>query len=110
MTFAFINVALLSISITTNGKTALFSVIAAGLFNSIMWGNIFTLAIYNLGKYTSQGSALLVMGIIGAAIIPKIQGAIADHIGVHLSYLVPIFCFAYVAWYAWMQRNLIAEI
>ena len=110
MTFAIINVALSLISITTNGKTALFSVIAAGLFNSIMWGNIFTLAIYNLGKYTSQGSALLVMGILGAAIIPIIQGAIADHIGVHLSYLVPIFCFGYVAWYAWMQRNLIAEI
>jgi FHS family L-fucose permease-like MFS transporter len=107
MLFAFINIALIFISINTTGKVALFTIVAAGLFNSIMWSNIFTLAIHGLGKYTSQGSSLLVMGILGAAVMPWVQGFTADHIGVHPSYIVPLLCFIYLAFYGWRVRNLL---
>ena len=107
MLFALIDVALLITTLATTGKVALFAVVAIGLFNSIMWSNIFTLAIYKLDKYTSQGSSLLVMGILGGAIIPWLQGFTADHIGVHASYIIPIACFAYLAFYGWRVRKLV---
>jgi len=66
-----------------------------------MWSNIFTLAIAGLGKYTSQGSSLLVMAIIGGAILPPVQGAFADAFGVHLSFVVPIISYLYIAFYGW---------
>ncbi len=106
MLFSLINIVLLLIGLNTSGKIALFSVVAIGLFNSIMWSNIFTLAIDKLGKYTSQGSSLLVMGILGAAIIPWFQGFVADHVGVQHSYIVPVFCFAYLVFYGWKVRQL----
>ncbi len=107
MLFSLINIALIGITIFTTGKVALFTIVAVGLFNSIMWSNIFTLAIHNLGKYTSQGSSLLVMGILGAAVMPWVQGFFADHIGVQPSYFVPMICFAYLAFYGWKVRNLL---
>ena len=106
MLFSLINIVLLLIGLNSTGKIALFSVVAIGLFNSIMWSNIFTLAIDKLGKYTSQGSSLLVMGILGAAIIPWFQGFVADRVGVQHSYVVPIFCFAYLAFYGWKVGTL----
>ena len=106
MLFSLINIVLLLIGLNTSGKIALFSVVAIGLFNSIMWSNIFTLAIDKLGKYTSQGSSLLVMGILGAAIIPWFQGFVADQVGVQHSYIVPVFCFAYLVFYGWKVRQL----
>jgi len=66
-----------------------------------MWSNIFTLSIAGLGKHTSQGSSLLVMAILGGAIVPVIQGAVADSIGVHNSFIVPIFCYIYIAYFGW---------
>jgi len=107
--FSLINILLLLIVLNTSGKVALFSVVAMGLFNSIMWSNIFTLAIDKLGKYTSQGSSLLVMGILGAAVVPWLQGFVADHIGVHHSYIVPIFCFTYLVFYGWRVWKLEAN-
>jgi len=77
----------------------MWSVIGIGLFNSIMWSNIFTLAIAGLGKYTSQGSSLLVMMILGGAILPVIMGAVADGFGVHFSLVVPLFSYLYLAFY-----------
>jgi len=77
----------------------MWSVIGIGLFNSIMWSNIFTLSIARLGKYTSQGSSLLVMMILGGAILPVIMGAVADGYGVHASYIVPVFSYIYIAFY-----------
>ncbi|PID59304.1 MAG: MFS transporter [Ignavibacteriae bacterium] len=97
--FATIVIILLLTTILTEGKIAFWAVIAIGLFNSIMWSNIFTLAIDGLGKYTSQGSSLLVMAILGGAIIPPLQGWMADHIGVQLSFIVPIFCYIYIFYY-----------
>lgn len=97
--FALINILLLVITLSSEGKTAMWSVIGIGLFNSIMWSNIFTLAIEGLGKFKSQASSLLVMAILGGAIIPVIQGAVADGYGVHASFIVPLFAFVYLAFY-----------
>jgi FHS family L-fucose permease-like MFS transporter len=74
---------------------------SGGLFLSIMWPSIFSLAIAGLGKYTSQGSAFLVMMILGGGIIPPLQGKISDIIGIHDSYFIPVLCFAFIAFYGW---------
>lgn len=97
--FATIVIVLLAVMIFTNGTIAFWSAIAIGAFNSILWSNIFTLAIKDLGKYTSQASSLLIMMIVGGAIVPIIQGSIADWIGIQLSFIVPIFCYAYLIFY-----------
>ena len=101
MVFAIINVILLITALTGSGQMILWSLLSIGLFNSIMWSNIFTLAIDGLGKYTSQGSSLLVMMILGGAIIPVIQGIVADKSGVHVSFVVPILSYVYLAYYGW---------
>jgi FHS family L-fucose permease-like MFS transporter len=64
-----------------------------------MWSNIFTLSISGLGEYKSQGSSLLVMAILGGAVIPLIQGSLADAIGIQNSFLLPAACYLYVAWF-----------
>ncbi len=97
--FSIIAAGLLVSSLLTSGYIAMWAILGIGLFNSIMWSNIFTLAIAGLGKYKSQGSSLLVMMILGGAIIPPIQGALADSIGVHNSFIVPIICYVYLAFY-----------
>jgi FHS family L-fucose permease-like MFS transporter len=98
--FAISVIVLLIVTILTGGKIAMWSVIGIGLFNSIMWSNIFTLAIKDLGKYTAQGSSLLVMAILGGAIIPYIQAYVADIFnGYHYSFFVPALCYVYLAWY-----------
>lgn len=97
--FSGVVIVLLGVVLLTNGKVAFWSIIAIGLFNSIMWSNIFTLAIHGLGKYTSQGSSLLVMSILGGALIPLTQGAIADVVGVHMSFVLPIICYVYLLYY-----------
>jgi FHS family L-fucose permease-like MFS transporter len=101
MIFALVNVVLLIVVLNSGGQIALWSLLSIGLFNSIMWSNIFTLAIDGLGKYTSQGSSLLVMMILGGAIIPLIQGGVADNFGVHLSFIVPIAGYLYLIFYGW---------
>ena len=97
--FASIVIILLLTTVFTNGEIAFWAVIGIGIFNSIMWSNIFTLAIDGLGKYTSQGSSLLVMAILGGAVIPPIQGAFADLMGVQFSFVVPIICYVYIFYY-----------
>jgi len=97
--FAFFAVTLLIISLITNGHISMWCLIAIGLFNSIMWSNIFTLAIDGLGIHTSQGSSLLVMAILGGAILPVIQGVLADGFGVHFSFVVPVLAYFYIAFY-----------
>ncbi|MEP5363505.1 MAG: sugar MFS transporter [Reichenbachiella sp.] len=97
--FALLSIGLLMITIFGSGPLAFWSVIGIGLFNSIMWSNIFTLAIDGLGKYTSQGSSLLVMMILGGAIVPPVQGLLADYLGIQLSFIVPVFCYLYIFYY-----------
>ncbi len=83
----------------TLGHVALWSVVAIGLFNSIMFPNIFTLGIEKLGALTGKVSSLLVMAIVGGAIIPLAQGALADHIAVHQAYELPLACYLYIIYY-----------
>jgi len=91
---------LLLLTIFTQGQLAMWSVIAIGLFNSIMFPTIFDLAIKDLGLHTSQGSSLLVMAIVGGAIIPPLQGAVADFTGnLQLSFCVPLLCYIYIVYY-----------
>lgn len=97
--FSFVCIILLLIVAFGQGQISFWSVISIGLFNSIMWSNIFTLAIKGLGKLTSQGSSLLVMAIVGGAIIPPLQSLVIDNYGVQISYLVPIFSYIYLAFY-----------
>ncbi len=100
--FAFIVIGLLTTTLVTNGTVALWTIIGIGLFNSIMWSNIFTLAIKDLKENTAQGSSILVMMILGGAIIPVIQGAVADAFnGYHYSFFIPIICYAYLMYYGW---------
>lgn len=101
MIFCFIIIGLILTTVSTQGEVALWAVIGIGLFNSIMWSNIFTLAINGLGKHTSQGSSLLVMAILGGAILPLIQGMIADSTGLQQSYLFLIIPYLYLAFYGW---------
>ena len=75
------------------------TILSVGLFNSIMFPTIFTLAIEGLGDRTGQGSGILCMAIVGGAILPVVQGAVADRFGVHLAFLVPMVSYAYIAWY-----------
>lgn len=86
--------------VTMSGWVAGWAIILIGFCNSIMWSNIFTLAIDGLGKFTSKGSGLLVMAIVGGAIVPLIHGFLADRIGLQTSYLVAIVCYLYILFYA----------
>ena len=88
------------VGLFSTGYVALFAFISGGLFCSIMWPCIFTLSIQGLGKYTSQGSSFLIMMILGGAIIPPLQGKLADIIGIHQSYWVTVFCFLYLVVFA----------
>lgn len=104
--FAVVNMALITIMLLTDGDISLWMILAVGLFNSIMFSNVFTLAIDGLGKYTSQGSSLLVMMILGGAVVPPIQGVVADHIGEHAAFVVPLFCYAYLVWYGFVGSRM----
>lgn len=86
----------------SSGYVAMWLLISTGLFLSIMWSNIFTLAIADLGPHTSKGSGILVAAIVGGALIPLLQGLISiSSVGRHNSFLITIVCFVYIAWYGW---------
>ena len=99
MVFALVNIGLILATILGTGSWAMWTLLAVGLFNSIMWSNIFTLAIHGLGAHTSQGASLLVMGILGGALLPLLQGWLADTVGLKVSFIVPAVCYAYIAGY-----------
>jgi FHS family L-fucose permease-like MFS transporter len=82
--------------VVLTGKIALFLLISGGLFCSVLWPCIFSLGTAGLGKYTNQGSAFLIMMILGGAVLPVVQGIIADKVGIQLSYLIATACFAYL--------------
>jgi FHS family L-fucose permease-like MFS transporter len=91
--------ALIALTMLTSGTLAMYAVLAVGLFNSIMFPTIFTLAIDRLGRHTGQGSGILCMAIVGGALIPVLQGAVADAIGIHHCFIVALLCYVYIAWY-----------
>jgi MFS transporter, FHS family, L-fucose permease len=99
--FAFVAIALLGTSMLSAGALAMWSMIAIGLFNSIMFPTLFTLGIEGLGSMTSKASSLLVMAIVGGALVPQAQGILADALHrLQPAYLLPLICYAYIAWYA----------
>jgi FHS family L-fucose permease-like MFS transporter len=87
------------ISINTTGATAMWSLLAVGLMNSVMYPTIFTLAVAGLGRHTEEGSGLLCTAIVGGALVPMLFGAIADHSSLRLALLLPVLCYAYIMWY-----------
>jgi FHS family L-fucose permease-like MFS transporter len=97
---------LVGATILGSGHFAMFTILAVGLFNSIMFPTIFTLAIRGLGAKTGEGSGVLCMAIVGGAIVPVIEGALADRIGVHSAFLVPLVCYAYIVWYGLVGSQL----
>lgn len=82
-----------------SGQIAMVAILSVGLFNSIMFPTIFTLAIEDLGEHTAQASGILCMAIVGGAIVPLLQGMSADSIGLQLSFFLPILCYAYIVYY-----------
>lgn len=96
---SFIAGSLVIVSMLTFGHFAMWTILAVGVFNSIMFPTIFTLAIDGLGKHTGQASGILCSAIVGGAIVPVIQGYFADTIGIHHAFFVPVLCYLFVAYY-----------
>jgi len=90
---------LVSVSMVLGGRTAMWSILAVGLFNSIMFPTIFSLGVAELGPLTGNGSGFLTMAIVGGAILPVVQGIIADHVGIHHAFLLPVLCYLYISFY-----------
>ena len=103
-------IALIAFTVTSTGQTAMWSIIAVGFFNSVMFPTIFTLAIRQLGPLTSRGSGLLCQAIVGGAIVPLIQGLAADAVSVQASFVIPACCYIYIVWYALKGFSLDDEI
>lgn len=97
----------LIIGINTTGFTSIYAILSGGLFCSIMWPCIFSLALGGLEKYQTQGSAFLVMMILGGAIIPPLQGKLADIFTIQSSFLVGVVCFAYLTFFAFFVKKLL---
>ena len=93
------SMALVLTAIFTDGSLAMWAIIAVGLCNSIMFPTIFSMALHGLGKFTGQGSGILCMAIVGGAIVPFIQGILADSIGLQISFLVPAACYLFILYY-----------
>jgi len=96
---AFVAVFLLAVVICSNGDIAMVAILLIGLCNSIMFPTIFSLSLSGLGRLTSQGSGILCLAIVGGAIVPLAQGFLADEIGVHTAFILPMFCYLYIAYY-----------
>ena len=107
--FGLLGTAAMLTGLSTTGDIAIYAFLSGGLFCSIMWPCIFSLALGGLGKFQSQGSAFLVMMILGGALIPPIQGKLADLIGIQPSFIVGVICFTYLAFYALYARNTLRE-
>jgi MFS transporter, FHS family, L-fucose permease len=98
--YAVCTATLVTFSMLTTGHLAMWSMIAVGFFNSIMFPSIFSLGVAELGPLTSTGSGLINMAIVGGAIVPLMQGVIADHVGIHHAFILPVICYLYILFYA----------
>ena len=98
---------LVSASVASTGSLAMWSIIAVGLFNSVMFPTIFTLGIAELGPLTGKASGLLIMAIVGGALVPLLQGVLADSIGIHPAFLLPAVCYLYIVFYGFRGSRVI---
>jgi FHS family L-fucose permease-like MFS transporter len=109
--FGSLGVIAIAVALSTDGIIAVYALLSCGLACSIMWPCIFSLATAGLGKYTSQGAGFLVMMILGGAILPPIQGKLADleAVGIQNSFIIGGLCFAYLVYYAWYSKRSLNE-
>lgn len=97
--FGFCGSALLITSMFSGGGLAIWTLVLCGFFNSIMFPNVFALGIAGLGPMTSKGSGLIMTAVVGGAVIPYLIGAAADHVGIQHAFVIPLFCYLYIAFY-----------
>lgn len=90
---------LVIISMATGGSLAVWSILLVGIFNSIQFPTIFTLGIAEMGPLTGEASGLIITAIVGGAVVPELQGLLADSIGIHHAFILPILCYCFIAWY-----------
>jgi FHS family L-fucose permease-like MFS transporter len=90
---------LVTSSMLLGGQAAMWTILAVGLFNSIMFPTVFSLGVAELGTLTGNGSGILNMAIVGGAILPLIQGVIADHVGIHHAFVLPVICYLYILYF-----------
>ncbi len=109
MIFGSFGIIAMLVGLFSSGTAAIYAFLAGGLACSIMWPAIFTLSVLGLGKYTYQGSAFLIMMILGGGIIPPIQGKLSDIIGIHQSYFVAVVCFAYLTLFAVLVKGILKK-
>jgi FHS family L-fucose permease-like MFS transporter len=118
LVFSLLGATAMVIGVMSTGTVAIYAFLSGGLVCSIMWPCIFSLSVAGLGKYTSQGSAFLIMMILGGGIIPPLQGKLADYLqsgspvegsGIHQSYWVAVLCFAYLAVFAFVVKGILRK-
>ncbi len=107
--FSLMGVIAMIVGLMSSGTIAIYAFLSGGLACSIMWPSIFTLSVAGLGRYTTQGSAFLIMMILGGGIIPPIQGKLADIIGIHQSFIIAVVCFAYLGFFAWIVKSILRK-
>jgi FHS family L-fucose permease-like MFS transporter len=107
--FGLFGIAAMILGLFSTGTIAIYAFLSGGLACSIMWPSIFSLSILGLGNYTSQGSAFLIMMILGGGIIPPIQGKLADIIGIHQSYIIAVVCFGYLTLFAFLVKGILKK-
>ena len=105
--FALISTLLVATTLLSSGALAMWSVVAVGLFNSIMFPNIFALGIARMGAMTDKASSLLIMAIVGGAIIPLLQGMLADHIGIQHAFILPLICYLFIIYYGFVGSRIV---
>jgi MFS transporter, FHS family, L-fucose permease len=109
MIFGSFGIIAMIIGLMSSGTIAIYAFLSGGLACSIMWPAIFSLSIIGLGKYTSQGSAFLIMMILGGGIIPPIQGKLSDIMGIHQSYIIAVVCFGYLTLFAFLVKGILKK-
>jgi FHS family L-fucose permease-like MFS transporter len=109
--FSAIGVLAMCIGLLTEGKIAVYAFISGGLWCSVLWPCIVPSALAGLGKYVNQGMTFIIMSVLGAALIPYLQGRLADKpsVGIHLSYIIPAICFAYLIFYALIVKRILKK-
>ncbi len=95
-------------AVLSSGAIAMWAILLVGLCNSIMFPTIFSLAITNLKEHTAQGSGILCLAIVGGALVPLLQGFLADTIGLQVSFILPVLCFAFIAWYGLVGSKVVS--
>lgn len=100
---------LVATTIFSSGHAAMWAILAVGLFNSIMFPTIFSLALKGLGIHTGQGSGILCSAIVGGAVLPVVQGFCADWIGIQPAFFIPVLCYGYIAYYGWRDFKIHAD-